>query len=558
MKVFSKLLKRLKINNSGSAIVVVIMAMGFVAVLGVTVMWMSLSNFRMKATDMKNKQSFYTAEAIYDQIKVGLQYDASVAAGQAYTATLQSYSYDSWNEDERAAYFKKQYISNLILCLKNPSNDQEYDLNHLLSYVDADVHLSVNPAAKGNPIRFLYYSGTPTLLDSGKDYLLLKNLKLEYTDDDGFYSVIDTDIMISAPEVPFNSASKSIDLLFYALIANMGIEVGNPAALTVDGSIYAGDNGINLCKPITVNGALNVISKGPINIENNNAVFKITDLSSPLANTLDGRKLDTKGGLLTKLFAKDINVTDGTFSVAADSYIADDLTISGQNSEVEFDHGTYTGYGYSLNEGTSTLSSNNSSSAIIVNGLQSNIDMSTLTQLTLGGSAFVGTSRAGSYDIDHTGEFATTMANNAPVSNNDIPTGESISIKGDQLAYLVPGECIGVKDGKSIYSKNPLTLQEYEQMIGEISYRDTNNNLIIKDRCSLIDINVDVRSYGAGKRLSAYISDDYTKNTKWIFAPSNGQTLVYLYLQFNSRDQANKFFSDYYNVNTDRWARHRA
>ena len=57
-------------QNSGSAIVIVIVAMAFVGILASTLMWMSLMNFRMKVTERKVKESFYNAEMVFEQMVV--------------------------------------------------------------------------------------------------------------------------------------------------------------------------------------------------------------------------------------------------------------------------------------------------------------------------------------------------------------------------------------------------------------------------------------------------------------------------------------------------------
>ncbi|MBQ8879067.1 MAG: hypothetical protein IJ029_10095, partial [Lachnospiraceae bacterium] len=60
-------------QNKGAAIVLVIVAMALVSIFAATIMWMALVNYRMKATDRKVKESFYSAETVFEQIVVGLQ-----------------------------------------------------------------------------------------------------------------------------------------------------------------------------------------------------------------------------------------------------------------------------------------------------------------------------------------------------------------------------------------------------------------------------------------------------------------------------------------------------
>ena len=51
--------------------------------------------------------------------------------------------------------------------------------------------------------------------------------------------------------------------------------------------------------------------------------------------------------------------------------------------------------------------------------------------------------------------------------------GESITVKGGQIAYLVPTECLGVYNGETIIGQNPVTqdvatkIQSYKNDYGE-------------------------------------------------------------------------------------------
>ena len=72
--------KRLKGQlNKGFSLFTVIIAVSFVMILGLLVIYISVSNFYMKVTDLKGKDSFYTAEQGLEEIKVGLQQDVGTA-----------------------------------------------------------------------------------------------------------------------------------------------------------------------------------------------------------------------------------------------------------------------------------------------------------------------------------------------------------------------------------------------------------------------------------------------------------------------------------------------
>ena len=51
-----------KRRNRGSSIVIVIIAMAMIGILATTLLWMSYINYKIKVNDIRNKNSFYSAE----------------------------------------------------------------------------------------------------------------------------------------------------------------------------------------------------------------------------------------------------------------------------------------------------------------------------------------------------------------------------------------------------------------------------------------------------------------------------------------------------------------
>ena len=101
-----KMIKSISKNNKGSAIVVVIIALAFVGILSATAMWLSMSNYRMKATDRGIKGNFYTAETVFEEIIAGLQGESSDAAAVAYRKVLQNYVVTSGDSDRYSRFVK--------------------------------------------------------------------------------------------------------------------------------------------------------------------------------------------------------------------------------------------------------------------------------------------------------------------------------------------------------------------------------------------------------------------------------------------------------------------
>ena len=86
--------------------------------------------------------------------------------------------------------------------------------------------------------------------------------------------------------------------------------------------------------------------------------------------------------------------------------------------------GVYNGFGNSIEDA-------GMSSAILINGTNSSIDLTGIEKITLAGHAYIGTKDTPDEEGNQT-------------NKNDIFTGESIAVKSNQLMYMVPPECIGV------------------------------------------------------------------------------------------------------------------
>ena len=81
-----------KINNEGSTIITVLVAMALVSVLGVILLFTSYTGFQMKVTERQSKRNFYEAETAMNEIRAGIQLAVSDAIASANTKVLQNYN----------------------------------------------------------------------------------------------------------------------------------------------------------------------------------------------------------------------------------------------------------------------------------------------------------------------------------------------------------------------------------------------------------------------------------------------------------------------------------
>jgi hypothetical protein len=143
------------------------------------------------------------------------------------------------------------------------------------------------------------------------------------------------------------------------------------------------------------------------------------------------------------------------------------------------------------------------------------MDMSTSNYLFLSGRAYLDPSTGGNTWVDPS---VTGGAGQKPQEN--IQTGESLAVKGNQLAYLVPKEYIWNK-------QNPISSVDY-------------------DKRPVAEVEVDFsRTSASAIRLSDY-ADGFTK----IFYQATGNIkFVYYYIKFKSEEKANEYLQKYYEHN---------
>ena len=106
-------------SNRGGALLSVIIVMTVVGILGALILSISYTNFRMKQIDKKSKDNFYSAEAVLDEISVGLQKEVSIQYKNAYTTIMENYgSYtasDEMSKDFNIEFHCTYMMSNCAL-----------------------------------------------------------------------------------------------------------------------------------------------------------------------------------------------------------------------------------------------------------------------------------------------------------------------------------------------------------------------------------------------------------------------------------------------------------
>lgn len=520
-----------KRRNRGSSIVIVIIAMAMIGILATTLLWMSYINYKIKVNDIRNKNSFYSAEMVMEQIVAGLQKEASDSVAVAYQEVLSNWD-ELQSESNRYSSFASTYLDTLVKHLRDTDKgDGYYKRDILKGYVDTTVWDHVNQTAwdNGTDDTDETKKKTPVMELVNGNSLILRNVFVSYMDEDRL-SIVSTDLRLDVPEIVFTQSGSIDELYNYILIGNQGISLKESSGqVTADGSIYAGtdDKGkggitINKASTLAINNGRYVISKGEIDVIGPGAGLIVRDVKETGSS----------------VYAKNLDLQSGTISLDSNTYIANDLTLSGNGSKATLTK-EYYGYGISAESGIGdSKTDQENSSAIIINGQNSTVNMSGVNTLMLAGRAYIGTNTT-KKELDQNAE---AVANGDAAKKNEkaVLMGESITVKGGQIAYLVPTECLGVYNGETIIGQNPVTqdvaakIQTYKNDYGE-NFKE-------------VDFTREVSRLG-GLSLSSFgVTDmDHIRkvSTQYVGGGTESKSLTYYYLVMDAENAA-RYYQTYY------------
>lgn len=493
--------------------------MALVMVLVMVLMSISIMNLQMKYTNMNSKKNFYTAESALDEIREGLVQQVSDASSEAYTVVMGQY--DSLDETQRKELFEQEFTQ----CFTHMSDEGSGFTN--VKWFDntnpsAPVYI---PSALEGFLRETKDNATVTApaganaVNLDKAGIILKNVTVTYTDTKDYETQIQTDIVLKYPDIDFAEMPELPNLLNYALVANDTFLV---SAITgtneITGNVYLGKNGASIDNADVALNNPEGESNGSMAVTNG-------------ALTVSGGGRLTLGGV--NLWARDliadsaeIRTEEGANDVLSALYLKNDLVLantSNTSTEVQVKGGLY-GYGNAETAGTAPSVVENAaeledimqnpamySSSVIVNGTHSTLDLSGLTGLMLAGNAYVNG------------------------NNSDVLMGESIALKADQLAYLIPPECIA--PDLFYGGSNPMSADRYMALLEEaagtgegiVSYHTPSGRL-------------------SGMTLSELGVSDYQLQVFQVNDVSLG-SMVYLFMKFDNAAAADHFFLKYYQNN---------
>lgn len=486
-------------DDRGASLLAVLILMVVVSAIAVVITKITIVNIQMKEVERGTKKNFYSADAIMDDLRTGAREQAETALENAYADVLQHYvDYTSGGKNVQDV-FKQNYMNGLEKYFADPmktkvdtTNKQGNVVYRVAGYDTGKVKRCILDGTQQGC--FVAPADPKYEIDYGAGTFTLKDVRVVYKDAQDYETTITTDLVFSTPDMNFSGQSQVKEFMKYALIADNQINV-NASGVKVDGSVYAGAGGILASNNGTgeLNGRM-ILTRGDI----------VADMGSKL----------TVGNGNSSIWAENLMTTGksaATLDVNGNIYVADDLALNAKESKVTL-QGNYYGYNFQKNYGAGDTVATDAdfSSAIMINGKSSSLNIQNLKYLLLAGRTFI------------------ARGNNS--SNTDIQMGESIAARTNQLAYYVPERYVKVESGESTLLKwndaQKVRIGEKEYPIGESDYAAS--------------IHVDpVKLDGWLNHANPIVPYYYTNGVNY-------------YLNFKSQQDANEFYAAYYAGNTSK------
>ena len=530
-------------DNRGASLIAVLVTLAVVSILGVIISNLTVTNIQMKEAERQSKTIFYSAEAVMDDLTAGLNQYASDAMQEAYSDMLSNFRDLTSGGALLKDVFAKIYLEKLVAKFDTPDGTSGtaverrkstvtedgvtkviyeagyYSVdairNALVAYEDfkdpetdaslrkkniyigkeetflPDSYYYLDKAAYEHTARYLFHA------DYVNKLFTLEKVAVTCTDEAGNLTTIQTDIVFHVPDVNFNGSNVVKDFMRYSLIADKKIHV-NSTNLNVDGNVYAGSKGIDVdpnCGGRFIGNK--IVTRGDI-VATSNSTLSVGEVGKS--------QVWCENLITTKTATGSTGPTNSATLIAGGNiFVSDDLEMNGAYDKVTLS-GAYYGYNYQENYGSfqgngmDPKTNDNYSSAIVINGKHSNLNIENVNRLMVAGRTFIDR---------ETGKNSTNV--------RDIPLADAVGIKPNQMAYYVP-----------------------------VAYVDT-ETMMIKD-AKKTDLNV----YCGFEVFKADGSSDYLGNPNvlpftYLYKTGGGDDhdTVY-YLNFSTELAINKFFAEYY------------
>jgi len=452
---------RLKKDNRGASLIAVLVAIAVVGVMGTVIMQLTVTNIQLKEVERQSKTNFYTAEEILDRVTANINEKAAEQMQAAFTDILSKYRNYEGASSGLKSMFSKKYLDGMVKIFdatlvgegdsatseaqKKMDPEDSSRVLYTIGYYKIPLIASFLPGGGNDPegkFGIEIPAADATHPDGAKyfhaDYdkgtFTLDNICVFAKDQFGNVTKIRTDLVFHTPDLNLDGSNVVKEFMRYSLIADRQI-LAQYTGIEVDGNVYAGADGILadygssasfIGKKIVTRGDVKSKSSATLKVGNDD-----TSVSQLWVQNYKTVRDNTRVTLV------DANASNAAkLYISGTSYVSDDLEVNGAYDTVGV-KGNYYGYNFQENYEVQLGKPDDAkfSSAIAINGKDSNVDISGLNKLTLAGRAFISRS---------TGVG----------SNDDIMTGEALSVRVNQLAYYVPRSCMPEVDGTPMFDKD--------------------------------------------------------------------------------------------------------
>lgn len=455
------------INDRGSTLITVIVAIAFVTILMAIILGASVVNIRLKAADRKTKDKFYYAEKALNDIYTGIGQLSAEEAGKQYEILFRNMGDTYTFSDEAENAFRKAFIQNVKTQISYDAIDSMTTLFE--GYIVPVTGITYKVIVKKTPVYELYDGSTvttdgSTVTAATAQRIRIRDVEVTATDNDSkFQAVISTDIIIEVPTTDF--LSENVDVTDYSIIANKGLYINGAA--DVKGNVYAGIHasteyatdsdvvkdsnygaekvfgGINIrsksgsgdYNKVSINGNY-IVSKGDINVSGETGYGPSVSIGNNATDeSIPNVFFDT---LRTCPKTSASDTSEYKMDIKANLFALNDLELNANNSSVTL-KGNYYGYNDKTLPSTEHSFSKTErhddadSSAIIINGNKSKLDMTGLKSLVLMGKAYVDFEKGAQSGISTETELTKTEV---------AATAEGVALKTNQQIYLVPADLL--------------------------------------------------------------------------------------------------------------------
>lgn len=429
-------MKRFWKDKRGSSLVLVLITMSFLILLAGTIITMTITNIRLKASQKFSQENFYETDSILDNISAGIQNESSKASAEAYALAMAEYNVALTSAEATLdARYSSSYLEKMIRTLTgNPdavfsaSGIYHYKDDVLLSYIDDEDRSKYQLHGSFTDSNGNTFTGDELLVDGNS--LIVKNVSV-LKEENTYETTLTTDIRIEVPSVDTEAHSE---YLSYAILADDQIRSdAGTNVVKVEGNVYSGTVNRNDADKKSQQGIV-LTGGGRVNI---NAQYIISRGDISVGNSSG---LNIEGGIAgdAEVWVENIMTESGSsnnmIQIDGICNVADDLELNGENDMVTLS-GRYYGYNYNddYSNADALATKASHSSAISLNGKNGTLSLDGLKQLILSGRTFISKN-------PNTGEILTDSSGNN--INPDIELGESLTVKSSQLAYYVPAEFV--------------------------------------------------------------------------------------------------------------------